>query len=62
MALVKIVHPELGPESASEVDESSLYQWHQSGWQRADVPGQPQAPAPPVITAAAKPAQTASKE
>lgn len=63
MALVKIVHPELGLSSVSEVDESSLYQWHQSGWRRATEddfrPAQPEEPARPAVPAAVKPAPAA---
>ena len=52
---VQIIHPGLGPESVSEVPESSLPQWYRGGWRLlafSDIPPQePDADPEPVTLA-----------
>ena len=63
-----IIHPGLGPESVSEVPESSLPHWHRAGWRLLaddDVPPAEPEPEPAPVTraqAAKTAAKTASEE
>lgn len=45
MASVKIIHPELGEGSVTEVDESAMPHYYRSGW-RLLTDDEDQAPAP----------------
>lgn len=61
----RIIHPGLGPSSVSEVPESSLPQWHQSGWRRlaeGDIPPAAAEPEPPPVTLAEVTADHATEE
>jgi hypothetical protein len=60
---IKIIHPDLGPDSVSEVPASSLPSWVQSGWRplaEDDVPAAAPVPEPEPMTRA-EAAKTAGK-
>jgi hypothetical protein len=64
---VRIIHPELGPGSVSEVPGTSLPTWYMSGWRRLaedEIPPEPDTAAPEPVTVAevAAPAPEAAPE
>jgi len=52
---VRIIHPELGRDSISEVPETSLPTWYMSGWRLladGEQPPDPPLTVPPPVTVA----------